>query len=54
MRLLQTYFQDLSSYLRTGPPLLLVVSNIDMDPAAPDINRICSVAGCDTDSFTTR
>ena len=48
---LQDYFTDLYGVLRVGPPLYFVVPHTHMDPQDPDINRICSVGGCDDTSF---
>ena len=48
---LQDYFADLYGLLRVGPPLYFVVPDIHMDPDQPDINTICSVGGCNDDSF---
>ena len=48
---LQEYFTDLYDVLRVGPPLYFVVPHIQMDPAEPDINMVCSVGGCDDASF---
>ena len=51
---LQAYFTDLYDVLRVGPPLYFVVPHIQMDPAGPDINMICSVGGCDDASFVNQ
>ncbi len=40
--------------LRVGPPLLLVVEGMDLDPAARHVERVCGVSGCDTDSLVNR
>lgn len=42
------------AYLRVGPPLYLVVSGVNMSSAAPDVNKLCSVAGCRPDSLMVR
>lgn len=48
---LQPYFSDVASVLRVGPPLFLVVEALNVSRAAPDVNRTCSVAGCDDRSL---
>jgi hypothetical protein len=52
--LLLLYRRDLFSYLRVGPPLYLVVSGVNVSTAAPDVNKLCSVAGCRQDSLAVR
>lgn len=42
------------SYLRVGPPLYLVVSGVNVTAGAPDVNKLCSVAGCQQDSLMDR
>jgi Niemann-Pick C1 protein len=51
---LQTYYSTVMDQLRVGPPLFLVVRGLSMDPAAEDINTICSISGCRKDSLLTR
>ncbi|GIL49416.1 hypothetical protein Vafri_5759 [Volvox africanus] len=51
---LQPYFSDIMRYLRVGPPLLLVVRDLDLDPAARQVERVCAVSGCDQDSLLNR
>ncbi|KAF6262418.1 multidrug efflux transporter AcrB transmembrane domain-containing protein [Scenedesmus sp. NREL 46B-D3] len=51
---MQQYYRDLFSYLRVGPPLYLVVSGVNVSAAAPDVNKLCSVAGCRQDSLAVR
>ncbi|KAK9823955.1 hypothetical protein WJX72_006638 [[Myrmecia] bisecta] len=48
---LQPYFEDVMGYLRVGPPLMFVVKDLDMSADAPDVNAVCSVAGCSDTSF---
>ena len=48
---LQPYFSDVSSVLRVGAPLFLVVEHLNMSRSATDVNRTCSVAGCDDRSL---
>ena len=43
--------RDVLRDLRVGPPLLLVVNNLNVSREAPDINRVCSVSGCDPNSL---
>jgi Niemann-Pick C1 protein len=50
---LQPYFRGALPALRVGPPMYLVVRDLDLtSPAA--VNRVCSVAGCDPDSLLSR
>eukprot|EP00887_Chlorella_sp_A99_P002624 scaffold6.g2624.t1 len=51
---LQQYYRDVLDCLRVGPPLMLVVRNLNVSEAAPDVNRTCSVSGCDPDSLLNR
>ena len=51
---LQGYFDDLYDKLRVGPPLYFVVEDINVTRNSPDVDAICSVAGCDDDSFVNR
>ncbi|GIL73679.1 hypothetical protein Vretifemale_3814, partial [Volvox reticuliferus] len=51
---LQQYFSDIMQYLRVGPPLLFVVRDLDLDPAARQVERVCAVSGCDQDSLLNR
>lgn len=46
--------RDVMGQLRVGPPLLLVVEGMDLDPAARHVERVCGVSGCDTDSLVNR
>lgn len=48
---LQQYYSDVLSVLRVGPPLMLVVRDMNLSAQAPDVNRVCAVAGCDRDSL---
>ena len=45
---------DVLAQLRVGPPLLLVVEDLDLDPAARQVEALCGVAGCDPDSLVNR
>ena len=48
---LQPYYKDVYGYLRVGPPLLLVVKDLNMSRKSEDINAVCSIAGCRDDSL---
>ena len=51
---LQAYFGDVTGALRVGPPLFLVVRDLNLSAAAPDVGRVCSVAGCDDGSLVNQ
>ncbi|GFR48082.1 hypothetical protein Agub_g9921, partial [Astrephomene gubernaculifera] len=51
---LQRYYRDLLQQLRVGPPLLLVVRDLDLRPEAGQVERLCGVAGCAQDSLANR
>ncbi len=51
---LQAYFGDVASVLRVGPPLFLVVGELNLSAAAPDVDRVCSVAHCNDDSLVNQ
>lgn len=46
--------RDLYTYLRVGPPLYMVVGPVSVAAGSADINKLCSVAGCRTDSLAVR
>jgi hypothetical protein len=46
--------RDLYAYLRVGPPLYMVVGPVSVAAGSPDINKLCSIAGCRTDSLAVR
>lgn len=48
---LQPYYKDVYGYLRVGPPLLLVVQELNMTRHSPDIDAVCSISGCRDDSL---
>lgn len=50
---LQNYFSDLKTFIRVGPPVSFVVENLNISNSR-EINKICSVAGCDDDSLLNR
>jgi hypothetical protein len=51
---LQPYYADVFGSLRVGPPLLLVVRGLNMSARAPDVDAVCSTAGCRDDSLLNR
>ncbi len=51
---LQPYYADVFGALRVGPPLLLVVRGLNMSARAPDVDAVCSTAGCRDDSLLNR
>ena len=51
---LQAYFGDVTDVLRIGPPLFLVVKDLNLSTASPDVDRVCSVAGCDDGSLVNQ
>ncbi|CAM8915891.1 unnamed protein product [Rhodiola kirilowii] len=48
---LQGYFNDLSEYLRIGPPLYFVVKNYNYSTQSRHTNQLCSISQCDSDSL---
>ncbi|KAL4457923.1 hypothetical protein ABPG75_012788 [Micractinium tetrahymenae] len=48
---LQQYYDDVFASLRVGPPVMFVVEGLNVSEASPDVNRTCSVAGCDPGSL---
>ncbi|WOG97708.1 hypothetical protein DCAR_0417049 [Daucus carota subsp. sativus] len=48
---LQHYFDDLSEYLRIGPPLYFVVKNYNYSSESSQTNRLCSISNCDSNSL---
>ena len=51
---MQEYYSDLMKYLRVGPPLYLVVSDVHVANGTADVDKLCSVAGCRQDSLSVR
>eukprot|EP00884_Botryococcus_braunii_P021148 jgi/Botrbrau1/7717/Bobra.0159s0149.1 len=51
---LQDYYKDVMDTLRVGPPLMLVVNNLNMSRETPDVNNVCSIAGCNDNSLLNR
>ncbi|CAA2984525.1 Niemann-Pick C1 -like [Olea europaea subsp. europaea] len=48
---LQGYFNNLSEYLRIGPPLYFVVKNYNYSSESRQTNQLCSISQCDSNSL---
>ncbi|KAK6277826.1 hypothetical protein POUND7_018149 [Theobroma cacao] len=48
---LQGYFNNVSDYLRIGPPLYFVVKNYNYSSESIDTNQLCSISQCNSDSL---
>ncbi|XP_050204981.1 uncharacterized protein LOC126655019 [Mercurialis annua] len=48
---LQGYFDNVSKYLRIGPPLYFVVKNYNYSSESKHTNQLCSISQCDSDSL---
>ncbi|XP_024020068.1 Niemann-Pick C1 protein isoform X2 [Morus notabilis] len=48
---LQGYFNNVSEYLRIGPPLYFVVKNYNYSSESRHTNQLCSISRCDSDSL---
>ncbi|KAK4751490.1 hypothetical protein SAY87_004972 [Trapa incisa] len=48
---LQGYFNNVSEYLRIGPPLYFVVKNYNYSLESRQTNRLCSISQCDAESL---
>ncbi|XP_077246845.1 uncharacterized protein LOC143886669 [Tasmannia lanceolata] len=48
---LQGYFNNVSEYLRVGPPLYFVVKNYNYSLESKDTNELCSINQCDSNSL---
>ncbi|XWS14371.1 hypothetical protein CRYUN_Cryun35bG0003500 [Craigia yunnanensis] len=48
---LQGYFNNVSEYLRIGPPLYFVVKNYNYSSESIDTNQLCSISQCNSDSL---
>ncbi|WOL10757.1 Niemann-Pick C1 protein-like [Canna indica] len=48
---LQSYFDDLATYLRVGPPLYFVLKNFNYSSNSGDTNQICSINQCNSNSL---
>ncbi|KAF3628716.1 putative serine/threonine-protein kinase Cx32, chloroplastic-like [Capsicum annuum] len=45
------YFNNISEYLRIGPPLYFVVKNYNFSSESRQTNQLCSISQCDSDSL---
>ncbi|KAM7513994.1 hypothetical protein LguiA_003577 [Lonicera macranthoides] len=48
---LQGYFNNVSEYLRIGPPLYFVVKDYNYSSESRKTNQLCSISQCDSDSL---
>uniref|UniRef100_A0A0D6QVW6 SSD domain-containing protein n=1 Tax=Araucaria cunninghamii TaxID=56994 RepID=A0A0D6QVW6_ARACU len=48
---LQGYFNNISEYLRVGPPLYFVVKNYNYSLQSNDTNLLCSISQCEPNSL---
>ncbi|XP_057974422.1 uncharacterized protein LOC131162209 isoform X2 [Malania oleifera] len=48
---LQGYFDNVSEYLRIGPPLYFVVKNYNYSSESRHTNQLCSISQCDSGSL---
>ncbi|XP_071923445.1 uncharacterized protein [Coffea arabica] len=48
---LQGYFNNVSEYLRIGPPLYFVVKNYNYSSESRQTNQLCSISQCDSESL---
>ncbi|KAL5215204.1 hypothetical protein ABZP36_004356 [Zizania latifolia] len=48
---LQDYFDDLTTYMKVGPPLYFVVKNFNYSSASEHTNQICSINQCNSNSL---
>ncbi|PWA80102.1 patched family protein [Artemisia annua] len=48
---LQGYFNNVTEYLRIGPPLYFVVKNYNYSTESRQTNQLCSINHCDSDSL---
>ncbi|KAA8537407.1 hypothetical protein F0562_026906 [Nyssa sinensis] len=48
---LQGYFNNVSKYLRIGPPLYFVVKNYNYSSESRHTNQLCSISQCDSNSL---
>ncbi|WZZ54559.1 hypothetical protein YC2023_054666 [Brassica napus] len=48
---LQSYFNNISTYLRIGPPLYFVVKNYNYSSESRQTNQLCSINKCDSNSL---
>ncbi|XP_010539022.1 PREDICTED: Niemann-Pick C1 protein-like isoform X2 [Tarenaya hassleriana] len=48
---LQGYFNNISAYLRIGPPVYFVVKNYNYSSESIQTNQLCSISQCDSSSL---
>ncbi|KAL8058280.1 hypothetical protein ABFX02_03G008100 [Erythranthe guttata] len=48
---LQGYFNNISEYLKIGPPLYFVVQNYNFSSESRQTNQLCSISRCDSNSL---
>ncbi|VFQ72905.1 unnamed protein product [Cuscuta campestris] len=48
---LQGYFNNISDYLRIGPPLYFVLKNYNYSAESVQTNQLCSINNCNSDSL---
>ncbi|KAK9740157.1 hypothetical protein RND81_03G015700 [Saponaria officinalis] len=48
---LQGYFQNISEYLRIGPPVYFVVKDFNYSSESRQANKLCSISHCDENSL---
>ncbi|CAI9117104.1 OLC1v1018440C1 [Oldenlandia corymbosa var. corymbosa] len=48
---LQGYFNNVTEYLRIGPPLYFVLKNFNYSPESNQTNQLCSISQCDPNSL---
>ncbi|KHN20111.1 Niemann-Pick C1 protein [Glycine soja] len=48
---LQGYFNNVSEYLRIGPPVYFVVKNYNYSSESTHTNQLCSISHCNSDSL---
>ncbi|XP_019056675.1 PREDICTED: Niemann-Pick C1 protein-like [Tarenaya hassleriana] len=48
---LQGYFNNVSAYLRIGPPVYFVVKNYNYSSESVQTNQLCSISQCDSNSL---
>ncbi|MCL7035268.1 hypothetical protein MKW94_006392, partial [Papaver nudicaule] len=48
---LQGYFDNVTEYLRVGPPLYFVVKNYNYSSKSGQTNQLCSISQCDSNSL---
>ncbi|GBG66859.1 hypothetical protein CBR_g70736 [Chara braunii] len=51
---LQGYFANISDHLEVGPPMYLVVKDLNYTMESGQINQICSIGGCNPNSLVNQ